>query len=212
LPPEKLKECAERHGLCFIFAREYHPAYRAIAEMRKRLARENIRTVFNLLGPLLNPARPGRQLIGVFSPRLTTVFADVLRKLGRERAWIVHGVNDTGEGMDDISTSGVTTFAELANGKVTTGLIDPRWLNIPASPLDELRGGDAAENAGYLEGILSGKIQGAKRDLTLVNAAGGFVVAGICNDMSQGLVRAREAIDSGKALEKLRALQQFGAA
>jgi Anthranilate phosphoribosyltransferase len=154
--------------------------------MRKRLARENIRTVFNLLGPLLNPARPGRQLIGVFSPRLTTIFANALRQLGRERGWIVHGVTETGEGMDDISTSGVTTFAELANGKVTSGLIDPRWLNIPAAPLDELLGGDAEENAGYLEGILSGKIQGAKRDLTLVNAAGGFVVAGLCNDMNQG--------------------------
>lgn len=209
LPPERLKECAERHGLCFIFARQYHPAFRAVAEMRQRLARENIRTVFNLLGPLLNPARPARQLIGVFSPRLTNVFADVLRRLGRERAWIVHGVTETGEGMDDISTSGVTTFAELSKGKVTSGLIDPRWLNIPAAPLDDLRGGDAAENAGFLEGILSGTIQGAKRDLTLVNAAGGFVVAGLCNDMSQGILRAREAIDSGRALEKLRALQQF---
>jgi anthranilate phosphoribosyltransferase len=210
-PAAKLKECAEQLGLCFIFAREYHPAYRAIAEMRKRLARENIRTVFNLLGPLLNPTRPARQLIGVFEPRLTTVFAEALRRLGRERAWVVHGVNDTGEGMDDISISGVTTFAELSNRKVTTGLIDPRWLNIPAAPLSELLGGDATENAGYLEGILSAKIQGAKRDLTLVNAAGGFVVAGLCNDMSQGLGLAREAIDSGKALEKLRALQQFGA-
>ena len=209
--PAKLKECAERLGLCFIFAREYHPAYRAIAEMRRRLARENIRTVFNLLGPLLNPTRPARQLIGVFAPRLTKIFAEALRRLGRERAWVVHGVTDTGEGMDDISISGVTTFAELANRKVTTGLIDPRWLNIPAAPLDELLGGDPIENAGYLEGILAGKIQGAKRDLTLVNAAGGFVVAGLCNDMSQGLARAREAIDSGRALEKLRALQQFSA-
>ena len=209
LPPAKLKECAERFGLCFIFAREYHPAYRAIAEMRKRLARENIRTVFNLLGPLLNPTRPARQLIGVFSPRLTAIFAEVLRRLGRERAWVVHGVTDTGEGMDDISISGVTTFAELSNRKVTTGLIDPRWLNIPAAPLDELLGGDATENAGYLEGILAGKIQGAKRDLTLVNAAGGFVVAGLCNDMSLGIARAREMIDSGRALEKLRVLQQF---
>jgi anthranilate phosphoribosyltransferase len=210
LPPERLRECAERHGLCFIFARQYHPAFRAIAEMRQRLARENIRTVFNLLGPLLNPARPTRQLIGVFSPRLTNVFADVLRRLGRERAWIVHGVTETGEGMDDISTSGVTTFAELSKGKVTTGLIDPRWLNIPAAPLDELRGGDSAENAGFLEGILSGTIKGAKRDLTLVNAAGGFVVAGLCHDMNEGIARAREQIDSGRALEKLRALQQFG--
>ena len=209
LPPERLKECAEQHGLCFVFARQYHPAYRAIAEMRKRLARENIRTVFNLLGPLLNPARPARQLIGVFAPRLTKIFADVLRRLGRERAWVVHGVTETGEGMDDISISGVTTLAELLNGKVTTGLIDPRWLNVPGASLDDLRGGDATENAGYLEGILSGKIQGAKRDLTLVNAAGGFVVAGLCNDMSEGIERAREAVDNGKALEKLRALQQF---
>ena len=211
LPPERLKECAERLGLCFIFARQYHPAYRAIAEMRQRLARENIRTIFNLLGPLLNPARPSRQLIGVFSPRLTNVFADVLRRLGRERAWVVHGVTDSGEGMDDISTSGVTTLAELLQGKVITGLIDPRWLNIPAASLDELRGGDATENAGYLEGILSGEIQGAKRDLTLVNAAGGFVVAGLSSDMNEGIARAREQIDSGRALEKLRALQEFGA-
>jgi len=209
LRPERLKECVERHGLCFIFARQYHPAYRAIAGMRQRLARQNIRTVFNLLGPLLNPARPARQLIGVFSPRLTSIFADALRRLGRERAWIVHGVTETGDGMDDISTSGVTTFAELANGKVTTGLIDPRWLNIPSAPLDDLRGGNAAENAGHLEGILSGKIQGAKRDLTLVNAAGGFVVAGLSRDMNEGLARAREQIDSGRALEKLHVLQQF---
>src|SRR5256714_9036729 len=115
LPPPKLRECVERLGLCFIFAREYHPAYRAIAEMRKRLARENIRTIFNLLGPLLNPTRPPRQLIGVFAPRLTTIFAEALRRLGREHAWIVHGVTDSGEGMDDISTSGGTTCAALAN-------------------------------------------------------------------------------------------------
>src|SRR6266513_1373880 len=100
LPPDRLRECVERHGLCFIFAREYHPAYRAIAEMRQRLARENIRTVFNLLGPLLNPARPARQLIGVFSSRLTSIFAAVLRRLGRERAWVVHGLTETGDGMD----------------------------------------------------------------------------------------------------------------
>jgi anthranilate phosphoribosyltransferase len=211
LPPERLKECVERLGLCFIFARQYHPAYRAIAEMRMRLARENIRTIFNLLGPLLNPARPARQLIGVFSPRLTSVFADVLRRLGRERAWVVHGVTETGEGMDDISTSGVTTLTELLQGKVISGVIDPRWLNIPSAALDDLRGGDAAENAGYLEGILSGEIHGAKRDMTLVNAAGGFVVAGLARDMSEGIERARDQIDNGRALEKLRALQQFRA-
>ena len=211
LPPAHLRECVQRLGLCFIFARQYHPAYRVIGEMRKRLARQNIRTVFSLLGPLLNPTRPARQLIGVFSPRLTSVFADVLRRLGRERAWVVHGLTDGGDGMDDISTSGATILAELMQGKVISGVIDSRWLNIPPGALDDLRGGGAAENAAYLEGILSGEVKGAKRDLTLVNAAGGFVVAGLARDMSDGIGLAREQIDSGRALEKLRGFQQFRA-
>jgi anthranilate phosphoribosyltransferase len=211
LPPAHLRECVERLGLCFIFARQYHPAYRVIAEMRRRLARENIRTVFSLLGPLLNPTRPARQLIGVFSSRLTSVFADVLRRLGRERAWVVHGMTEGGGGMDDISTSGATILAELLHGKVVSGVIDSRWLNIPPGTLDDLRGGDAAENARHVEGILSGEIKGAKRDLTLVNAAGGFVVAGLARDMSDGIGMAREQIDSGRALEKLRGFQQFRA-
>ena len=211
LPPAHLKECVERLGLCFIFARQYHPAYRAVAEMRKRLARENIRTIFNFLGPLLNPARPARQLIGVFSPRLTSVFADVLRRLGRERAWVVHGTTETGDGVDDISIGGATILAELLQGKIISGVIDSRWLNIPSGTLEELRGGDAAENAAHLQGILSGETKGPKRDLTLVNAAGGFVVAGLARDMSEGIGMAREQIDSGRALEKLRGFQQFRA-
>ena len=211
LTPDRLKECAEELGFCFIFARRYHPSFRALAEMRKRLASENQRTVFNLLGPLLNPARPPRQLIGVFAPRLTTVFAEVLRQLGRERAWVVHGLTETGAGMDDISTSGPTTLVELLDGKVISGVIDPRWLNIPESALSDLRGGDAKENAAALEGILSGEIQGAKRNLTLVNAAGGFVVAGLAPDIIVGIEMAREQIDSGRALKKLRKLQQFRA-
>jgi anthranilate phosphoribosyltransferase len=211
LPPAHLRECVERLGLCFIFARQYHPAYRVIAEVRKRLARENIRTVFSLLGPLLNPTRPARQLIGVFSPHLTSVFAEVLRRLGRERVWVVHGTTETGDGMDDISIGGATILAELVQGKVISGVIDSRWLNIPQGGLDDLRGGDAVENAAHLEGILSGKIQGAKRNLALVNAAGGFVVAGLARDMSDGIALAREQIDSGRALEKLRGFQQFRA-
>ena len=211
LPPPHLRECVQRLGLGFIFARQYNPAFRAIAEARQRVARENTRTVFSLLGPLLNPARPARQLIGVYSPRLTSVFADVLRRLGRERAWIVHGTTETSAGLDDISTSGATILAELLNGKVTSGVIDSRWLNIPTGALDDLRGGDAAENAAHVEGILSGAIKGAKRDLAIVNAAGGFVVAGLARDMSDGIGMAREQIDSGRALEKLRGLQQFRA-
>ena len=211
LPPAHLKECAERLGLCFIFARQYNPAFRAIAELRARLARDNIRTVFSLLGPLLNPTRPARQLIGVFSPRLTSVFAEVLRRLGRERAWVVHGLTETDAGIDDISISGATILAELLQGKVISGVIDSRWLNIPTGALDDLRGGNAAENAVHLEGILTGEVKGAKRNLTLVNAAGGFVVAGLARDMSDGIALAREQIDSGRALEKLRDFQQFRA-
>ncbi|MEP6809939.1 MAG: anthranilate phosphoribosyltransferase [Chthoniobacterales bacterium] len=210
-PPAELRECVKRLGLGFIFARTYHPAFQALAEMRKQLALTKRRTIFNLLGPLLNPARPGRQLIGVYTPRMTRVFAEVLRQLGRERAWVVHGLIGEDAGMDDISTGGVTTRAELADGRVSSAVIDTRWLGIPEAGLDDLRGGDAAMNAQILTGILSGETQGAKRDLALVNAAGGFVAAGIARDMSEGIWLAKQQIESGRALEKLRALQEMSA-
>ncbi len=137
LAPDDLRECVERHGFGFIFARQYHPAFRAIAEMRARLARQNTRTIFNLLGPLLNPARPARQLIGVFAPRLTTIFGEVLRQLGHKRAWVVHGLGEDGIGMDDISISGATTVTELVDGKVSSAVLDVNWLGIgrPAKSL-----------------------------------------------------------------------------
>ena len=209
LSPDDLKECVERYGLGFVFAREYHPAFRALAEMRARLARQKTRTVFNLLGPLLNPARPRRQLIGVFSPRLTTIFAEVLRQLGRDRAWVVHGLGEDGTGMDDISISGATTITELIDGRVTSAVLDVSWLGIPRAGVAELRGGNASENAATLEGILSQKITGPKRDMVIANAGGGFVVAGLASDLKDGMGLAREQIESGRALEKLRALQNY---
>jgi anthranilate phosphoribosyltransferase len=209
--PEDLQECLQRHGVAFIFARQYHPAFRALARMRERLARQNRRTIFNLLGPLLNPARPPRQLIGVFSPRLTTVFAEVMRRLGRERAWIVHGLADETDGMDDISICGPTTVAELENGKITSAVLDTQWLGLSRCAPAKLRGGNAKENAVTLEGILSGEIKDARRDMTIANAAGGFVVAGLARDLSSGIARARELLDNGRALQKLRALQSYGA-
>lgn len=211
LSPADLQESLQRFGLGFIFAREYHPSFRAIAEMRKRLARENMRTIFNLIGPLLNPARPQRQLLGVFAARLTTIFAEVLRRLGRERAWVVHGSTDRKEGMDDISTCGPTTLADLENGKITTGVIDPRWFGIRESSCKELSGGKAVANAECLSKILAGEIKDARRDLAVVNAAGGFVVAGKVPNILAGVQLAREQIDSGRALAKLRALQEFSA-
>jgi anthranilate phosphoribosyltransferase len=209
--PEDLQESLKRHGLGFIFARQYHPAFRALARMRERLARQNTRTIFNLLGPLLNPARPPRQLIGVFAPRLTTIFAEVLRRLGRERAWIVHGLAEGTDGMDDLSICGPTTVAELDHGKVTSAMVDPESLGLRRCPVEELRGGNAKENAAILEGILSGEIKDAKRNMTIANAAAGFVVAGLARDLNSGVARAREFLDNGRALEKLRALQNYGA-
>jgi anthranilate phosphoribosyltransferase len=206
LAPEQLRESLKRNGVGFLFARQYHPAFRILAEMRQRLARDNVRTVFNLLGPLLNPARPSRQLIGVYAPELTGVVAEVVRELGRNRAWVVHGLGDSG-GIDDISVSGVTTIAELDNDKITSAILDVSWLGIPRVPIADLQGGDAKQNAETIEGILSGKVTGAKRDMTIVNAAGGFVVAGLARDLRQGIDLAREELDSGRALEKLRALQ-----
>src|ERR1700682_5715295 len=209
LPPEEMKESLHRHGLAFIFARQYHPAFREIAKIREQLARKNTRTIFNLLGPLLNPARPPRQLVGVFEPRLTTVFAEVLRKLGRERAWVVHGLAEETHGMDDISICGATTIAEWQDGKITSAVLDTQWLGLQRFPLDELRGGNAAENARALEGILSGQIKGAKREMAIANAAAAFVVADLAPDMNEGILLARDQLDNGAALAKLRALQNF---
>ena len=211
LVPDDLKECVERLGLGFIFARQYHPAFRAIAGIRQRLAREKTRTIFNLIGPLLNPARPPRQLLGVFAPRLTSTFAEVLRRLGSERAWVVCGLTEDGHPMDDISTNGPTTLAELIDGKITTAVIDTRWLGVLPGALPALLGGDAAENAALLVGILDGSVTGAKRDLALVNASAGFVVAGLATDLREGVDFAREQIESGRALAKLHALQNYEA-
>ena len=111
--------------------------------------------------------------------------------------------------MDDISISGATTIAELADGKTSSAVLDVNWLGIPRAPVSELQGGDARQNAETIEGILSGKISGAKRDMTVVNAAGGFVVAGLGRDLKGGIDLAREEIDSGRAFEKLRDLQNF---
>jgi anthranilate phosphoribosyltransferase len=211
LAPEQLRESLKRYGIGFLFARQYHPAFRALAEMRQRLARQNVRTIFNVLGPLLNPARPSRQLIGVFDQRLTGIFAAVLRELRHERAWIVHGLGDNNAGLDDISVSGATTVAELVDDKITSAVLDVSWLGIPRAPIGELQGGDAGENAATIDGILSGKITGAKRDMTIVNAAAGFVVAGLARDLREGIELSREEIDSGRAMERLRALQNYPA-
>jgi anthranilate phosphoribosyltransferase len=209
LEPDDLRECIKRLGCGFVFARTYHPAFRALAEMRLRLARRQQRTIFNLLGPLLNPARPKRQLIGVFSPHLTMLFADVLRQLDCERAWIVSGTAVDTLTMDDVSTIGPTVVAEVNSGKISSAVLDTRWLGIPQATLPELTGGDARTNAETITQILAGGETGPKHDLVIANAAAGFVVSGLASEMNGGIAMAREQIESGRALEKLKALQNF---
>jgi anthranilate phosphoribosyltransferase len=135
--------------------------------------------------------------------------AEALRQLGCERAMVVHGTTKDGSGMDDISTNGVTVVADLANGRISSAVMDMRWLGVPESALADLAGGEAQSNADILEGILSGELKGPKRDLAVVNAAAGFVVADCVRDMNEGIALAHEQIDSGRAMEKLRALQSY---
>jgi anthranilate phosphoribosyltransferase len=148
-------------------------------------------------------------LIGVFAPRLPPIFAEVLRQLGRERAWVVHGLAADSGGMDNISTCGATTIAELQGGEITSAVLDVNWLGIPRAAVVELQGGNARENAATLEGILAGKITGPRRDIAVANAAGGFVVAGLARDLNEGIALAGQQIDTGRALAKLHALRNY---
>lgn len=200
--PEELRACVETHGLGFVFAPVYHPAFKAIAPVRKALAAQGIPTIFNLLGPLLNPARPAYQLVGIFSPVLLPKYAEALAVLGRAHAWAVHG-----SGMDELSLTGPSAVREVVNGVVREQTIDPTSLGLPTCTLDDLRGGDRQANAAILLSILDGSDVGPKRDLVLLNAAAGFVITGLAPDLESGLALAREQITSGRALAKLRALQ-----
>ncbi len=209
LPVARVVQGIESIGLGFFFAPLYHPAFKAVAEARKLLAAEGQRSIFNLLGPLLNPGRPDYQLIGVFDPKLTRVFGEILVKLGRKGAWVVHGSTGAGQGMDELSTLGVNEVCQLADGQLSETQIDPRMLGFGAASLEELVGGDAVANAATLEGVLAGTIQGAKRDIAVLNAAAGLVITGKATDLAAGKMMAEELLHRGAAHRKLRALQDW---
>lgn len=209
LPPERVAAGVETIGLGFLFAPLYHPAFKAVAEARKLLAAEGRRSIFNILGPLLNPARPDHQLIGVFDSALTRVFGEILKKLGRKAAWVVHGSAGAGRGMDELSTLGSTHVTKLAGGRLSTAEIDPRTLGIEKPKLEELVGGDAAENANIIERILAGEDRGPKRDIAALNAAAGFVITGKAKDLASGKSLADELLDRGAAHVKMRAMQDW---
>lgn len=212
LPAESIGDCLAECGAAFLFAPLYHPAFKAVAAVRKSLAEEGRRTIFNLLGPLLNPARPEFQLLGVFDGALTEPFAEILSRLGRQRAWAVHGRTENGAGMDELSSLGPSEVWETKAGEPRPHgfTIDPAELGITPAKVEDLRGGNAEENAGLLRGILTGEITGAKRDIVAFNAAAALVVCGICADLAAGWSRANEAIDSGEAHAVLKRWISFG--
>jgi anthranilate phosphoribosyltransferase len=208
-PPEQMADCIHQTGVGFFFAPLYHPAFRLVAPIRKKLAGQGIATVFNLLGPLLNPAQPTCQLTGVFSPTILEKYAVALREIGRSRAWVVHGQVLGGSGMDEISLLGETEVHEVKGDSLNQFYLFPDQLGFRRPSLHELRGGNAAQNAHALMDILANQDRSARRDLITINAAAGLVITGVASRMESGIQLATEILDSGRALEKLHEFQRF---
>ncbi|MEX1049687.1 MAG: anthranilate phosphoribosyltransferase [Akkermansiaceae bacterium] len=209
LGADEFRDCVEQAGIGFMFAPMYHPAFKAVAAVRKSLAARGVRTIFNLIGPLLNPARPECQLVGVFNRDLCPAFAEILQRLGRESAWVVHGTTGDGRSVDEVSLMGSTRicksglFQDLADEELR-----PRDFGMAHAEVEDLRGGDAKVNAEILESILSGRETGPKRDMVVMNSGAALACAGLADDMGEGIETSLEMISSGAALDRLRRLQR----
>jgi len=195
LSPAQIGHCIREAGIGFMFAPTHHPATKNVAPTRVELG---TRTIFNLLGPLSNPAGVKRQMVGVFSKHWTEPLAQVLKNLGSERVWVVHG----SDGLDEVTTSGPTSISALDDGTVTNFEITPEEVGLRRARPDELRGGDASVNAQAVEEVLEGK-QTALRDVALLNAAAALVVAGKAKDLKSALALAVHSVDSGEAEGRL---------
>ncbi len=209
LPADGFRHCIGRAGLGFMFAPLYHPAFKAVVAVRKSLAARGVKTIFNLIGPLLNPVRPQCQLVGVFSRDLCPVFAEILESLGRESAWVVNGSTGDGCPVDEVSLMGSTRiwksglFQDLEDED-----IQPRDFGFEPAAVEDLRGGDAKTNAAILEAILAGRETGPKRDMVLMNSGAALACAGLADNLADGIGISREMITSGAALERLRLLKK----
>ncbi len=203
LSPERVAQAIDEIGVGFIFAPNFHPAMRHAIGPRRELG---VRTIFNILGPLTNPAGASAQLLGVYDPTLTEVLANVLRELGSRAAYVVHGFG----GLDELTTGGPNVVSYFgvapANGQVITETLDPRALGFEPAPSESLRGGNPQENARLTRAVLAGEERGHRRDVVLLNAAAALVAGGVAADLTEGIARAAESIDSGAALRKLDAL------
>jgi anthranilate phosphoribosyltransferase len=197
-PPAVVGRCLERVGIAFLFAPTFHPAMRHAGPARKDLG---VRTAFNLLGPLTNPAGPARQVVGVPRPDLTELLARTLGFLGSERVWVVHGA----DGLDELSTTGYTKVSEWRDGSVQTFYVHPADFGLAKSTPEALKGGDAATNAAIVRAVLDGQA-GRPRDVVLLNAGAALFVAGVADTVAHGIEQSASAIDSGAARNVLNRL------
>jgi anthranilate phosphoribosyltransferase len=202
LAPAQAVECLRATGFAFLFAPLMHPAMRRVQPIRRSIGR---RTVFNILGPLTNPAFAPAQILGVYAADLIPLMAEAMVKLGLRHGFVVHGT----DGLDEITLSGETEIAEVKNGTVRQWRFSPEDAGLDRAPLSELQGGDAAENAAILKAIFAGET-GQRRDIVLVNAAATLITAGMAQDFRGGIELAAAAIDSGAVFKTLAALVEFG--
>ncbi|MFP4974688.1 anthranilate phosphoribosyltransferase [Paenibacillus sp. CN-4] len=198
LSAEQARRCLDRIGICFLFAQLYHPSMKYAAAPRKELG---FRTVFNMLGPLTNPAGADRQVLGIYDLSRTETIACVLRELGSKRAMVVSSL----DGLDEISVSAPTRVSELKGGEVRTYEIVPEDLGLSSHPLQAVLGGDATENAAIIRSVFAGD-RSPYRDIVLANAGACIYVAGLAETLQDGVRQAADTVDSGKAMEKLRQL------
>jgi anthranilate phosphoribosyltransferase len=204
LASESIARSIDELGFGFLFAPTHHPAMRHAAPVRRELA---TRTVFNVLGPLTNPAGARAQVVGVYAPELVRTIAEVLAQLGAQRAFVVHGA----EGIDELSPAGPNLVCELVDGGIRERKLDPLELSVPRCHPEELRGGSPQENAAAIRGVFRGE-NGGRRSAILLNAAGAIAAAGLAADLREGLELAREAVDSGAAGERLEQLIDYSRA
>lgn len=198
---ERLSQCLDEVGIAFLFAQKLHPAMKNVAPVRKALG---VETIFNILGPLINPARATHQIMGVYNRDLIEPIAQVLKNLGLQKALVVHG----SDGLDEVTTTGKTFVSEFSKGEIVSYDIDPEELGIKLSREEDLKGGDLKTSIGIVHDILGGK-QGPQRDIVVLNAAYALYAADKVRNISDGIKLACESIDSGKAKEKLEALKEF---
>jgi anthranilate phosphoribosyltransferase len=196
------RRCLDDFGICFMFAPLYHGATARVAAVRRELG---VQTVFNLLGPLSNPALAPRQIVGVWRADIVERLATVLSALGSERSWVVHGE----DGLDEITIAGRTTVSEALNGKVRTFSIGPEDFGLERSSLDSLRGGDTESNARLIRGVLSGRRKDEARALVVANSAAALFIGGLANDLRAATKLAETSIDDGAAQHKLETLIQI---